>query len=235
MRRALRKLRGKKLDNEEQSANQQQPAPSGSNSLWIRTTRPLDEISSLLAQPASCSTEEAISLVQVTPSAVCRVCYNLDPSQSPPDDNPRRVSWAEAEYRIPDGTRVGKSTVEKSEHLLAAAKGGCLYCNLIATALTGAHPRWETKESFINIFLATGVPIIVRLVFGSMFTVPGGREPLTGVMLRDNRTLNWVVTLQDTQEPPIEIEIYRPRIPMSQLTGGGKLALLETDMICDSY
>jgi hypothetical protein len=178
-----------------------------------------------LAQPAASSTTDTSDLIQIKPAALCPVCYNFDPYRAPPDGEAHHGSWAKAEYNIPEGTQTGKIEVEKSEQLLEAAKGGCLYCTMIASALGAVLPEWQTEKTFIHIFLGAGLPVVVRLQFGVTSTVSMGREEVLslGIELPEGQNMNFIITVGDPTKKPIEIEIYRPVISQNQLTLRGTL------------
>jgi len=215
-----------------QSQNVQQ-TPSSYQLRWISSV-PLDQVKPLLAQPASKSTEDIRNLIQFLPTSLCPVCCNLDPSKAPSESsNPHGTSWAEVEYKIPHGTPIGKIEIEKSEELLQAAKGGCIYCNVVALALGAIQPGWETGPSFIHIFLATGLPVVVRLQSGATTKVSLGREEALslGVELSEGQTFNLMFTLQNDPKPPIEVEIYRSVIPEDLLTVGGTLFSLSRNKV----
>jgi hypothetical protein len=215
-----------------------QPAPSGSttlpqtanvapppvNKLNARGPAPLGELSAILASPASSYTMgNPRDLIQISLPGICPVCCNFDPYQAPPDrDSPR--SWAMPEFNIPAGTTVGNIELEKSEEVLESAKRGCLYCTMIQTALGAVHSGWESEKSFVHIFLAPGLPVSVRLQFGSTATVALGREEATnllGVEVPEGQQMAFIATLEDPSKPPIDVEIYQPRVDPGQLTVAG--------------
>ncbi len=112
--------------------------------------------------------------------------------------------------------------VNDSADLSKNSQGGCIFCTAISGALGVVHPGWEQKKTFIQIHLADALPVVVRLQFGSTSTVPLQRaEALDyGFDLPEDRTMNFVITVCDTSQPAIEIEIYRRIIPMAKLTVG---------------
>ena len=180
MKSIIRKIRGKmkNIPTPNQTRNDfQQPTPSGLNTSRL-----------LLA------TEH----VKFSPRLLCRVCGNFDPKFSQ-DGESHQTGWAKIEYNIPDETPATERMVEKSEILLEAAGNGCPYCVMVKLALGALHPGWETDSTFIHIFLAAGLPVVVRLQFGyTTIAVEGGEE--------------YTVTVLDDSKPPIEIEIYQPVI-----------------------
>ena len=187
----------------------------------------MGELSTILSAPASSTNVESLrNLIQISPPPLCPVCCNFDPYKAPPDgdSNEHQPSWARTEYKIPAGTPVGKITVEKSEELVAAAQNGCLYCCMVRIALGAVHAGWETEKSFIDIYLAPNLPVVVRLTFGSTSTMTLGREAMLGlgIDLPEGQNMNFIVTIEDPEKPPIYVEIYRPIMDSEETTAGGK-------------
>ncbi|KAI8724347.1 HET domain-containing protein [Fusarium sp. LHS14.1] len=189
----------------------------------------LQELMKIMASPASSmSAEEARSMVQLQSPGPCQICYNLDPYRAPPEvaNGETHRSWARTEYNIPAETPVSKITVEKSEDLVESAQRGCLYCTMIRAALGTANPTWETEKSYIYIYLASGLPVIVHLAFGVTSTVRMDREATLrsfGVDLPEGQTMNFVITVDDFSKPPIDVEIYRSVLNPSETTIGAPL------------
>ncbi|KFZ15930.1 hypothetical protein V502_05322 [Pseudogymnoascus sp. VKM F-4520 (FW-2644)] len=205
----------------------QQPTPSGS--MRISATVPFDQLRELLTSPATTvSVSKAQDLMQIQPpSKVCTVCLNFDPCLASKKGNTdQHKPWAETEYRIPSGTPVGKITIEKSKYLLDAVKGGCFYCSMVQSSLGAVCPEWETEGSYIHIFLAPNLPVVVRLEFGVISSLPIDREAaaaLFRVELPQDRDLNFVITVgsdSDASKSAIDVEIYRPRLAPDQSTVG---------------
>lgn len=204
-------------------------APGGLGTLRVTSTvaPTFQELMNLMASPASSmSAEEARDLVHLQAPGPCPVCCNLDPYRAPPDIDTSEThrSWARAEYNIPAGTPVGKITVQKSEDLVESSQRGCLYCTMIRSALGAANPEWETERSYMYIYLASGLPVIVRLAFGGTSTVRMGREEMLssfGVELPEGQAMNFVITVEDASKRPIDFEIYRSDLSPSETTVGG--------------
>jgi hypothetical protein len=158
---------------------------------------------------------------------LCKLCYNFDPHQSPADGNPRNnnESWAWLECNISTETPVENIHISKAEDLLNSAQNGCIHCNIVISAPTAMHPRWETEETIIHILLALGLPVTVRLEFGKMFTQITGREAAykSGVDLPPDspNQMQTICALKDPSKPDIEVEIYQPHLPSDQSTAGG--------------
>ena len=196
----------------------------------ISTSVPFEQIRSLLASPATTpSVSKAQDLIQILPpSRVCTVCFNFDPYlASQRGDSDQHKPWAETEFRIPAGTPVGKITIKSSKNLIDAVKGGCFYCSIVQSALGAVCPEWEKEGSYIHIFLALNLPVVVRLVFGVISSLPIGREAvedLFRVELPADHDLNFVITVgsaSDTSKSDVDVEIYRPRLGLDQSTVGG--------------
>ncbi|KAJ4311803.1 hypothetical protein N0V84_010257 [Fusarium piperis] len=97
---------------------------------------------------------------------------------------------------------------------------------MIRTALGTANPEWETEKSYMYIYLATGLPVIVHLAFGGSSTVRMGREEMLssfGVELPEGQAMNFVITVDDASKPPIDVEIYRSDLSPSETTVGAPL------------
>lgn len=206
----------------------QQPAPSGSTTLPENVTVPgFGRVRIFLPPTVSSPTvEERRNLIQILPpNEVCPMCCNFDPKEAQQDrhSNPHHPLWATRDYNIPTGTPAGMKRIEKPEYLLDAAKGGCLYCGMVQSALEAIHPGWTNEKTFIHIYLAHGLPVVVRLEFGGTFTATLGREMALaiGAELREGHDLALSVRLRDHSKPAVDVEIYRPRLPPDQLTLGG--------------
>ncbi|WAO82883.1 HET domain-containing protein [Fusarium falciforme] len=203
-------------------------APGGLGSLRVTSSVApnLQELMKLMASPASSmSAEEARNMVELQSPGPCPICCNLDPYRAPPDVDTSEThrSWARAEYNIPAETPVSKITVEKSEDLVESSQRGCLYCTMIRTALGTANPTWETEKSYMYIYLASGLPVIVHLAFGGTSTVRMGREEMLnsfGVELPEGQAMNFIITVDDFSKPPIDVEIYRSVLNSSETTVG---------------
>ncbi|KAM5352903.1 hypothetical protein ACJ41O_005625 [Fusarium nematophilum] len=193
----------------------------------ITTTAPLEQIKPILGLPASRSPVPNIrDLIQIAPGETCPVCHNLDPDKSPVDRDisESRQSWAQGEYNIPTGTRVAKIEVQDTKELIEAAKQGCLYCTAVRLALSHVQPDWEDERSFMHIFLASGLPVIVRLAFGSTLTATtlGRKEMLElAVDMPEEEEMTITATLtKDGSKPNVDVEIYRPTLGFDDLTVG---------------
>lgn len=184
----------------------------------ITTIVPPELFNVILARPVAGLTKDPRGIAKVELRRLCPICYNFDPLKAPPDP-----SWARAEFKIPQGTPTAKISIEKSEQLLEAAKNGCLYCAMVVNALGTARPGWETEDTFIRIFLAANLPVFVHLGFGGITSIPIDQEQALriGVDLPDGQTMAYTVEFVAHGKEAIDVEIYRPVIPESQLTIGG--------------
>ncbi|KAL2126363.1 hypothetical protein VTI74DRAFT_1103 [Chaetomium olivicolor] len=200
------------------------PAP-GTLSITTSVPPPLDRLAAIMAQPASSMPrEEAKNLVHIEQRTICSVCSNFDPYKAPPDTdrNETHPSWARAEYQLPANLPVAKITVDDSKTLIEAADRGCLYCFAVRTSLGAVHPGWESEKSFLHIFLAPGLPVVVRLNFGVTSVVPLGREAMLGlgIELQEGQVMNFVITISEPSKPAVDVEIFRPIIENEQTTIG---------------
>lgn len=199
----------------------------------ISVTVPFEQLHDLLASPAiTSSVSKAQDLINIEPpSKVCTVCLNFDPflafKKSSADQH---KLWADKEYKSSSGKPFGKITIEKSQYLLDAAQGGCIYCTVVQSALGAVSPGWETEGSYIHIFLALDLPVVVRLEFGVISSLPIEREAADGlfqVELPQGFNLDFVITVgsgsngSNASKPAIDVEIYRPRLGPDQSTVGG--------------
>ncbi|KAJ4289282.1 hypothetical protein N0V88_007033 [Collariella sp. IMI 366227] len=178
-----------------------------------------------MAQPASSMPlEEARGLVHIEQKTICSVCSNLDPYRAPPDTdrNESNPSWAKAEYQIPADLPVSKITIDDSKTLLEAADAGCLYCFAVRTSLGAVNPGWEAEKSFLYIYLAPGLPVIVRLNFGTTSMVPMGREEMRGlgIELPEGQVMNFIITISDPNKPAVDVEVFQPIFDAAQTTVG---------------
>jgi hypothetical protein len=163
------------------------------------------------------------TVLGVRKPALCGVCCNLDPRQAPREPDPT-TSWATEEFNIPPETPSGKITIQKSEHLLESAKLGCFYCSVVQNVLGQFHPGWEKEESFIYIYVALGLPVVVRLQFGQLATSTLEREGISemGIVLPEGETMAQSMEIIFADKGVLEVEIYRPRLTPDQMSRGGK-------------
>lgn len=176
-----------------------------------------------LARPVADFIKDPRELAKVELRRLCPICYNFDPFKAPSGSTSEQLSWAQAEYNIPDGTPVAKITVEKSERLREAAKNGCIYCIMVVKALGAASPGWAAEDTFIHIFLAANLPVFVHLGFGSIADIPVDREQAMqlGVDVPDGQSMSFTVRFVTHGKEAVDVEIYRPVISESQRTIGG--------------
>ncbi|KAH7304120.1 hypothetical protein BKA65DRAFT_521479 [Rhexocercosporidium sp. MPI-PUGE-AT-0058] len=200
MRKAFQKIRGMKDDKEaaKRKLNDQRGPPQNPNASQssssagsgtvlptqnVNTAAPVTgrgELGGLLTLPAADAEDQRVLLkIQLPP--ICPVCYNFDPCQAPPDSD--SDSWATKEYSILAGAPVARVVIGKAEDLVKSAKGGCFYCSMVRGALHAASPGWETEKAFVTIFLASGLPVVVRLNFGATTTSPLGKEMMQALGL----------------------------------------------------
>jgi hypothetical protein len=154
----------------------------------------------------------------------CAVCRNFDPAQAAASSSSSYSSrWARLEYEIPAETPVGTIKIQKPEDLIESANRGCMHCCIIQSALDTVYLKWETADPLVDIFLAPGLPVVVRLEFGKPHNITMGKERAADdlrIVLHEGETVDLGVTLV-FPKPAIEVEIYRPRIGTGQDTVGG--------------
>jgi hypothetical protein len=151
----------------------------------------------------------------------CPVCYSLDPNNAPPEGGgpTTQVSWAVKEYSIDPQTAGGKIAITDVKLLHKnAEEAGCFHCKMICMSLDTIHPGWQNEQAFLHIFVAAGLPAVVRLQFGTIhFSPPIEREfaGRMGTALSEGVNLQVAATVRpkDDLRPDVEFEIYRPKIP----------------------
>ncbi|KAK4038553.1 heterokaryon incompatibility protein-domain-containing protein [Parachaetomium inaequale] len=212
------------------SSGSQEFPPRPEALVRTNTSVPLrvEQLAAIMASPASSMPAEAAqNLVRINQTVVCPVCRNLDPHQIVLDNGASvsRQSWADREYNMAAGVPAGRITVENSKTLLDSAQRGCLYCIAVQSALGAVHPGWETEpHSFLHIFLARGLPVVVRLKFGSTFNRamggPGTIRDL-GLELPEGELMGFNIEVSTTPDKPaIDVEIFRPVTDPDQATVG---------------
>lgn len=149
-------------------------------------------------------------ITSISLEEMCKVCYNLDPSQAPRSgppvkNGPSSFSWAVREYNLPAGSPVARITIDKSQILLDSAQG-CFFCAIISTALSTAQPGWEAEDTVIRINLAPNVPVTVQLQYGQYGT---SSDDTLGFEVSTH--FEYIIQ-PGTPKPTTEIEIYRPRL-----------------------
>jgi len=130
---------------------------------------------------------------------------------------------------------VTEFTISRAKEILGRAHGGCVFCNAIAEALTALYPRWRKGKGYLDVFLASGLPIVVRWTAGITKVLSGVGECGTDLVLtattidtaplqRSANNLGRPRTSErkpeDIVNPSFELELYRPRIPLEHLTLG---------------
>lgn len=192
----------------------------------MSTSIPPHQLARVLSSPASSLTPEEIkNLIRLGPEEGCPVCYNLDPYHAPQDRERSETlpSWARADYDVAPNMPAAKVTIEKSEDLLASAQRGCLYCFMVRTAFGAVHPGWENERSFIYLYMAPGLPVVARLLFGGTSAVSMGPEEVRsmGIVLPEGQTMQFVITIGEPDKPAVEVELYRPVIGPAEPTVSG--------------
>ncbi|KAL4889434.1 heterokaryon incompatibility protein-domain-containing protein [Aspergillus ambiguus] len=170
-----------------------------------------------LAQPSSALATLPRTVINLTGPALCSVCYNLDLYQVP-DDALSGYSWAAKEYQIPEDMPVGVITVQAAQRLVESAASGCIYCTVVAYALETIFPGWEKQHTFVEILLAAGLPMIVRLNWGVTATVSMEAWMRENNLIPEGTDRRVIATVIDPNLTPLEIQVYRPVIPDQNMT-----------------
>jgi hypothetical protein len=188
----------------------------------------LDDLLTILQQPASKFAEaNPGKLVGFTPPSLCPVCFNLDPFKVPPEHNLNESerSWARFEFKVPDDAPVVHIRIDEGTDLVQSSQGGCITCNMVATALSGLTPGWEEKTAFIHLFLAPNLPLVVRLEIGATVSTSMGPEEALrlGMVLPEGRSLVFdIVAKPKSGRDSVEVEIYRLGAVPEEATVGGE-------------
>ena len=112
------------------------------------------------------------------------------------------------EYNIPAG-HVTRELFIKNTELEASARRGCVFCRVVAETLGSFRDTWKTQESFINLHLATDLPVVVRWQKGTRSTTgPVWENALEAVYNYDFNI--HIPDYSKPMEPDLEFEIYRP-------------------------
>jgi len=168
-------------------------------------------LSQALSNPSDPTISSSPTVVTLAKSG-CAVCQDLDPNRgSKATDGLTEDSWASKEYDIALNTPAGVIEVKDAKEILNTAETGCMYCMILSAALNAIHPGWHTEDVFLNVYVANGLPVVVRLSFGKTVHIPASKEQLerSGVVLPPGRTMTFEATLVDPSKPAVEIELYR--------------------------
>ncbi|KAK0610962.1 heterokaryon incompatibility protein-domain-containing protein [Immersiella caudata] len=168
------------------------------------------------------STSAPPAAIKVQPSSdVCQTCFHLDPTRAPQDGNPAKndPSWAVDEYMLPPDTPAARLT-PKSEDVIRSAGNGCMHCFMVRSALGAVYPTWETEETVLTLFLAVGVPVVVRMEFGKYVETTISREDAMQMYGYDV-PVKIMISLIDPTKEKLEVEIYRP---VGESQGGNETA-----------
>jgi hypothetical protein len=127
---------------------------------------------------------------------VCEVCWNLNPGYAP---GAKRGdgSWLSEVYKDVEDIPASIVRINDSKSLIKEANAGCAYCRLITMMLTIVCPKWKrrSKGSFVNLYLAPGFPIVLRLIFGGFSTFEEGGTAYS-------------ITASSSKPEQVEIEFY---------------------------
>ncbi|KAK0634163.1 heterokaryon incompatibility protein-domain-containing protein [Immersiella caudata] len=180
-----------------------------------------DELAELLRQPLSKFPHgDPRGLITIAPSTPCDVCHNLDLSKLPSEYNyqgPTAKTWAESAFKVPPETPAAIIRTN-SKALFNSGMRGCPTCIMMVGALNGLAPRWEEKDSHIDIFLAMNLPLILRLHPGqALIRMHMDRDGIADVFAKEvpeGIGMDLSVAVQEVppgvSEPEkLDIEIYR--------------------------
>jgi hypothetical protein len=178
---------------------------------FTETTQPIisRELSRLVESVAySRNTNELIDTIQVQFTPPCSTCYALDARKIP--TGTKHDDWAQIEYNVSAEMPSRKLSLGHAQ-LLDSSALGCIYCVMICKSLSDMRPGWETQSSFIELFLAPNLPIVVRWIRGSTSTMGPLWEESLGANIQWSIELK-TATTPGNIEPDIEFEIYRPEV-----------------------
>lgn len=156
--------------------------------------------------------------------AFCSTCYCLDVGKVPVGNEKQWTTNSEGgiidfenkhdnlrmrrEYNIPAG-HVTRELFIKNTELEASARGGCVFCRVVAETLGSFRNTWKTQESFISLHLATDLPVVVCWQKGVRYsTGPVWEDSLEAVYDYDFNI--HVPDYSKPMESDLEFEIYRP-------------------------
>jgi hypothetical protein len=192
----------------------------------------MNKLHAILQQPVSKFAQaNPGGFVRFTPPSLCPVCFNLDAFRVPPEHNREQGerSWARLEFKVPDETPAVRIRIDKGTNLVESAQQGeCLTCTMVAAALSSIAPGWKEKESFINLFLAPGLTLVVRLELGKTVEMSIGHEEARayGFALREGQILRLDIDVKHYDEEwgtnSVEVELYRPSVIQEEATVGGE-------------
>ena len=210
-----------------QASSPQSPQPQTNTQESVIPTQPQttkDNQSNELASKQSTAPQSGFGVG----IAGCPHCMDLNPHlASKATDGITEDSWARKEYNIPLETAAGQIKVKEAKCILETAQHGCIYCTILCIALNQMHPGWEV-ESFLKIFVASDLPVVVRLVFGKIVVVERYGAP--GYVLPPGRTMNIEMEVTYPEKPPVDIEFYRPTFGPDSGGVNGMSCTVSTDL-----
>ncbi|KAL5364203.1 heterokaryon incompatibility protein-domain-containing protein [Aspergillus floccosus] len=104
-------------------------------------------------------------------------------------------------------------SVQAAQQLVESATKRCVYRSVVAYALETIYPGWESQHTFVELLLAAGLPMIVRLNWSVPATVSMAPWMRENNLLPEGADRRLVATVIDPKLTPVEIQIYRPVIP----------------------
>jgi hypothetical protein len=146
----------------------------------------------IIESAAECrNTDDVIDMIQTQLTPCCSACCSFGLRETPVDN------WASREYNVEPGWPSGKLLIRSTQLLLSTA-AGCVYCTMICKALNTLRPRWNIEDSFVELLVSPGLPVIVQWVNGKLIQVGN----LTATIRYSDEAGNI--------EEDVEFEIYRP-------------------------
>lgn len=139
----------------------------------------------------------------------CSNCLDFDPTRaSQATDGLTEESWARKEYNIDPRTPSGVIKVKDAHSILQTAQLGCIHCSILSLVLVQIQPDWQEEDCFLTIYVAQGLPVVVRLLFGKT----GVQRYDNGFQLQPGRVLDLTFDLVDPSKSGVEFEIFHPPI-----------------------
>jgi hypothetical protein len=123
-----------------------------------------------------------------------------------PMDLPK-TPGARKEYNINPQTLAGEINLKKASAILQTPQFGCIFGSILSIALNWIRPGWQEEECSMRIYVARGLPVVVRLIFETISSLD--RFNASGYVLPVGRVINMSFELTYPDKPPVEIEIYR--------------------------
>ena len=170
------------------------PAPESTFSALERAAQygVTPKLLAVVESVADCrNADEVIDMIQTQLTPCCSACRSFGLRETPADN------WASREYNVEPGWPGGKLSIRRTQ-LLVSSAAGCVYCTMICKALSTLRPGWDIEDSFVELSVSPGLPVIVQWVNGKL--IQAGN--LTATIKYSDEAGNI--------EDDVEFEIYRP-------------------------